>query len=136
MTSYAITPNFWLHEFSCRDGTPYPEEWIAERLRPLCRALEVLRADLGAPLIIDSGYRTPAYNKFVGGVSASQHTEGRASDIRCMTVKPADVHARALALYQSGLLLIGGLGEYGTFTHMDVRPGARLARWSGTRTSN
>lgn len=43
--------------------------------------LQPLRDAWGAPLAINSGYRCPAVNKAVGGVSTSQHTKGEAADV-------------------------------------------------------
>jgi zinc D-Ala-D-Ala carboxypeptidase len=42
--------------------------------------LEPIRALLGAPLAVHSGYRSPAVNRRVGGHPASAHLEGRACD--------------------------------------------------------
>jgi uncharacterized protein YcbK (DUF882 family) len=43
--------------------------------------LEELRAALGRPVVITSGYRCPEHNKAVGGVPRSPHMLGRAVDI-------------------------------------------------------
>ena len=52
-------------------------------LQQLCRTLlEPLRAFVGGPVVINSGYRCSALNVKVGGVYASQHTLGEAADIR------------------------------------------------------
>ena len=71
-----------------------PNEAQVENLRRVCRWLERLRrrwneryADIGnggmeEPLIINSGYRSPAVNKAVGGVPSSNHLTGCAVDIR------------------------------------------------------
>lgn len=138
-----ITPHFSAEEFACKDKdrTPYPAAWVESRLRPLCELLEIIRTRLGHPMRIMSGYRTEAYNRRIGGARASQHVQGRAADIRVDGVAPAKVHAAVLALYRDGTLrapraYIGGLGEYPTFTHVDVRYGEKLARWSGSRRSN
>lgn len=132
-----ITAHFSVEEFACNDGTPYPSRWVESRLRPLCEALEILRSDLGGkPILIDSGFRTETYNRRIGGARLSQHVQGRAADIRVAKTDPSMVIAAALELYDAGKLEIGGLGEYPTFTHVDVRPGERLARWGGSRSEN
>ena len=71
-----------------------PNEAQVENLRRVCRWLERLRrrwndlyADDGGvgmeePLIINSGYRSPAVNKAVGGAPTSNHLTGCAVDIR------------------------------------------------------
>ena len=71
-----------------------PSETQVENLKRLCRWLERLRrrwndlyADDGGvgmeePLIVNSGYRSPAVNKAVGGAPTSNHLTGCAVDIR------------------------------------------------------
>ena len=130
-----ITEHFTSTEFGCKDGTAYPPAWITSRLRPLCVALEVLRGAIGKPITILSGFRTEAYNRRIGGARASQHVEGRAADIVVPGLTAAKVHAVVLALHAEGKIAIGGLGAYPNFTHVDVRPAAKLARWGGSRTA-
>ena len=43
--------------------------------------LEPLREAMGHPIKIGSGYRCPALNQAVGGVSNSQHMKGEAADL-------------------------------------------------------
>lgn len=43
--------------------------------------LDPLREAWGKPITVTSGYRSPALNKAVGGVSNSQHMSGQAADI-------------------------------------------------------
>ncbi len=130
-----ITPNFDSHEFDCHDDTPYPTDWVSGRLVPLCETLQVLRDALARPISIISGYRSPSWNAKVGGADHSQHPQGRAADIRVGGMKPAEVHAKVLELHTAGKLPhLGGLGQYLTFCHLDVRPrepGDRLKRWRG-----
>ena len=66
-----------------------PNEAQVENLKRLCRWLERLRRrwnDLYGegddPIIINSGYRSPAVNKAVGGAPTSNHLTGCAVDIR------------------------------------------------------
>lgn len=49
----------------------------------ITEVLEPARRALGAPIIVTSGYRCPALNKAVGGVSNSQHLTGQAADLVC-----------------------------------------------------
>lgn len=52
-------------------------------LQALCTAiLQPTRDKLGVAFIISSGYRVPALNSLVGGVSTSQHVIGEAADIK------------------------------------------------------
>lgn len=132
-----ITPHFSLDEFSqpARHGftsAPYPSQWIDERLRPLCNILEMIREQLRGPLIVTSGFRSEEYNRKIGGARNSQHVQGRAADFTVPGVHAAEVHRIVLDLHNRGLIKLGGLGNYRTFTHVDVRPG-RLVRWTGSR---
>lgn len=55
----------------------------------LCvNVFEPIRAHLGRPIKINSGYRSPALNRAVGGASNSQHVKGEAMDL--------DLHDRDL----------------------------------------
>jgi hypothetical protein len=49
--------------------------------------LEDVRALLGEPMHISSGYRCPALNALVGGASTSAHMDGRAADFKPDTLE-------------------------------------------------
>ena len=54
-----------------------------ENMKRLAEAiLQPLRDAYGKPIIVSSGYRSPALNKAVGGVPNSQHQYGQAADIQ------------------------------------------------------
>ena len=141
--TFPITPHFDVGEFRCHDGTEYPAEWIATRLRPLCVALEVIRAECGHRAVtILSGYRTEAHNAALrdadgsgsGVAKNSQHIQGRAADITVEGMAPSDVHATVLRLVESKQIAIGGLGLYRGWIHVDIRErpeDGHLAVWNG-----
>lgn len=137
-----ITEHFSSEEFAqpARHGfetVAYPQEWVRGRLQLLCEVLEVIRAELGGkPIQILSGYRSLAYNRAIGGARQSQHMEGRAADVQIEGVSPSKVHAVILRLYNEQKIKIGGLGQYPTFIHVDIRQGNRLARWGGSRSDS
>ena len=125
-----ITKHFSHEEFRCKDGTDYPVSWKYSRLVPLCEALEVIRKELGGRSItITSGYRTPDYNKKVGGVKSSEHMYGQAADIQVKGVSARKVAEVVRQLIKDGMIPQGGVGDYSSFCHYDIR--GYNARWRG-----
>ncbi len=123
----ASSTNFSLAEFKCRDGTDVPKKFRGT-VQQLMNNLEVLRTELGNNSItINSGYRTPAYNKSIGGASRSRHMCGQAADIKVRNHTPKRVADTIEKLIKSRKMRQGGLGRYSSFVHYDVR-GSR-ARW-------
>jgi len=80
-----------------------PSHVHIENLKRLCRWLERLRkrwnelyGEGDDPIIINSGYRSPAVNKAVGGAQNSNHLTGCAADIRCLGIEQALRYATIL----------------------------------------
>ena len=80
-----------------------PNEAQMNNLKRLCRWLEKLRkrwndkyGEGDDPIIINSGFRSPAVNKAVGGVPMSNHLTGCAVDIRCIGMEQALRYASIL----------------------------------------
>ena len=80
-----------------------PSEAQVENLKRVCRWLERLRkrwndkyGDGDDPIIINSGFRSEAVNKAVGGVPTSNHLTGCAVDIRCIGMEQALRYASIL----------------------------------------
>ncbi len=136
---------FEVEEFRCRSGECYPiqYEYPWESLIALCDAV---RDEWGSPLVVVSGYRTPKYNaelikadaaKGVHGIaSGSQHTFGRAADLRPTTGTVEDLHLQILHLHElGGLPMLGGLGIYpeSKWCHVDtyLLPDKHLRLWTG-----
>lgn len=142
-----VTAHFTVYEFRCHDGTPYPDEWVADRLTVLCATLEMIRAEVGGRAVhIISGYRTPVHNEALrssdgsgtGVAKNSQHLVGRAADIAVEGMRPRDVHAAVMRLFKAGKLSsLGGIGLYAGWVHVDIRAkvGDHLAQWDTTDTS-
>lgn len=99
----ALTQHFMLDELTRSntgerlgiDNTPDAE--TMGHLLICAMGLEKVRALLGAPLHIDSGYRCPALNKAVGGVPDSAHVQGYAADFVCLDFGSPLAIARAIA---------------------------------------
>ena len=100
-----------------------PEKYWAN-IQTVMERLERLQKMAGYPLVIRSGYRSPAYNKRVGGAANSQHLFGRAADIY---VKDYAISCYTLArmIDEDPALkgLFGGIGLGSKVNvHVDIRP--------------
>lgn len=81
------------------DNTPTPE--IRAKLETLItNCLDPIRRIYGRPVIVSSGYRSPALNAAVGGVSDSQHAKGEAADL--VPASGGSIEALARAAIQFG----------------------------------
>lgn len=108
-----LSPHFSLAELTASrravqagiDNTPAPE--LVPRLVLLAEMLERIRAALGVPVIVTSGYRSPPLNRAVGGVSSSDHTQGHAADI----VAPGFGSAYDVAATLAPLVSTLGIGQ-------------------------
>jgi uncharacterized protein YcbK (DUF882 family) len=82
------------------------------------------------PCQILSSYRSPAYNRTVGGAALSQHLQFNALDIAFAGVSANRVYERLLQWRREGRF-VGGLGYYPSsgFVHIDTR--GRNATWWG-----
>ena len=119
MTDIQFTPNFNLTEF-LHDGDTPPNLVQVENLHRLAWALQAIRDIVHSPIIINSGYRSEAHNKAVGGVKNSLHRKGLAADIVVLDMQP-----KAFQHFMTNWS--GGMGMYEDYTHLDIR-GSR-ARW-------
>ena len=89
-----------------------------------CLMLDHSREILGAPIRVNSGYRTSAHNKKVGGAAKSSHLTGHAADLAA----PDRLSKRALlkALYAAGFRRFGIMR---TAIHVDNDPAKAPAVW-------
>ncbi|MFZ7338194.1 D-Ala-D-Ala carboxypeptidase family metallohydrolase, partial [Comamonas jiangduensis] len=108
-----LTPHFALAEFTRSakaaqlrlDNTPTGK--ALENLKRTAEILERVRAHLGVPIIITSGYRGPVLNKAVGGATSSDHLQGLAADVLAPKFGPPYEVAKALAPHIDAL----GIGQ-------------------------
>ena len=77
--------------------------------------LDAVRKQYGKPIKINSGYRTEARNKKIGGVLNSSHLRGLAVDISCSNSK--DRFTLVNLLLKAGFKRIGIAGS---FIHVDI----------------
>lgn len=136
-----LSPHFTLAEFTVSetaarqgiDNTPTPE--IIANLKRLTERLEKVRAVFNAPVLITSGYRSPALNAAVGGVKNSAHTTGCAADFIVPSQGPPLQVAIRISNFP-GVFYDQLIVEYNQWVHLgieqpDVEP--RNERWTYRR---
>ena len=118
---------FLVSETAARRGIanePTPE--IIENLRRLCQlVLEPLRVKLARPVVITSGYRSPALNRAIGGSPTSHHMQGRAADLVVPGITPLAV---CQAASQLKLPCVQIIHEFGRWTHLSVATSNELTQ--------
>ena len=98
---------------------PPPALW--PNVIPLAKLLQKFRDRIGAPVRLTSVYRSPAYNRAIGGATNSLHMQFRAADLTVVGMgTPADWAATLREMRDAGEF-VGGIGTYNTFVHVDVR---------------
>lgn len=120
-------------ELACHDGTAYPRKFIDDgTVFYLAETFEAVRRICGNyPIKVISAYRTPEWNRKIGGASKSQHVQGRALDLN----PPTNLTIKQFYnLVKSNCkeLGINGIGLYRTFIHIDIRHSDHLVSWSST----
>lgn len=99
------------------DNRPAPA--IVENLRRVAAVLELVRALVGRPVTVSSGYRSPALNAAVGGARESAHLQGLAADITVAGMAPKDL---AKAVITAGIEFDQLIYE-GTWVHIGLAAG-------------
>lgn len=124
--SKIVAKNFKVKEFRCKDGSDkilIDADFVKDKLQKI-------RDHFGAPVTINSAYRTPEYNAKVKGAKASYHMQGRAFDIVVKGHTPQEVARYAQRLGIPGII------QYNRFVHVDSRTTKYWARNnSGKETS-
>ena len=121
-----LTNNFNLNEFNKHNFAL--TETVLRNIQELAKNLQVLRDEIGKPIKITSGYRSPEHNAKVGGVKSSRHITGEAADLKVAGMTPKEVAAVIEKLIAAGKMEEGGLGIYSTWIHYDHRN--VKARWT------
>ena len=119
-----LSPNFTLDELITSgaasrlnlDNTPSPE--VTANLTRLARFLEKVKALVGGkPIMVSSGYRSPALNKAIGGAATSQHCKGCAADFKVPGMTP-DQLVRLITM--SSLEYDQVIREFDSWVHISV----------------
>lgn len=95
LTDHFTLEELTYSEFAIRRGIDNrPPDAVLPRLRMLAEGLERVRAVLGVPMRISSGYRCGPLNHAIGGAAHSAHVMGLAADF----IAPAFGSPRHVAL--------------------------------------
>ena len=113
-----LSENFKVKEFACKDNT----DKILIDVTFVKTHLQDIRTHFGKPVIINSAYRTPSYNAYVGGAKNSYHMKGRAFDISIKGVTPQEIAKYAASIGVPGII------QYNSFVHVDSRDTKYWAR--------
>ena len=115
-----LSAHFGAREFECPDTDTIKVD------TDLVDILERLYDYLGcSKIIITSGYRTPSYDKRVGGNGKGYHTKGQAADINCYHIvdsKETRYHGSDICCALQSLGWVHGIGWIGgCAVHVDTR---------------
>lgn len=112
---FKLSENFCVKEFACKDGSDTIK--IDLDLIPL---IQRFRNYVEAGVYFNSAYRTPSYNKKVGGATNSYHVKGQALDIPFLnSYKYLTSREKMCAFFNT--LGVKGIIIYPTFIHVDTR---------------
>ncbi|MFN0163813.1 MAG: D-Ala-D-Ala carboxypeptidase family metallohydrolase [Burkholderiales bacterium] len=128
-----LSPHFSLEELTAsqtaaREGIDnMPDAEARHNLARLAATLEEVRTLLGGvPIIISSGYRSPALNRRVKGARASAHMTGLAADFTAPAAGTVLQVARKIAA--SHIEFDQLIHEYGAWVHMGLAAADSTAR--------
>lgn len=85
----------------------------------LANTLDLVRAHLDEPVIINSGYRSKKVNELVGGVENSLHMEGKAADISFTKEGDYEKALKFLKKHRKSLS-IDEIVPYNTYIHVGI----------------
>lgn len=107
-----VGQHFKVKEFACKDGSQVV--FIDDHLVSI---LDILRNQIGKPVIINSGYRTPEWNKKCDGAKYSYHMRGMAADIRVNGISAKELANKLNEIIPNEC----GIIVYRSWVHFDVR---------------
>jgi uncharacterized protein YcbK (DUF882 family) len=114
-----VGKHFKVREFACKDGSQvvFIDDYLVS-------ILDILRNKVEKPVYINSGYRTPEWNKKCNGAKYSYHMRGMAADIRVegMTAKQVANKLNEIIPDECGIIV------YKSWVHFDVRSGKKYRK--------
>lgn len=118
-----LSPHFTLAELTASqtaerrglDNTP--NATAIANLTRVAALLEQVRALIGKPIIVTSGYRSPEVNLAIGSTNKSQHPLGCAADIKVHGMTPRQVIE---ACIKADIPYHQIIEEFGSWVHISV----------------
>jgi len=98
-------------------GGPVGHRAVKRHVMEMMWRLEAIRAKAHAPVIVESGFRSIAYNRCIDGATVSQHLYGYAADIRMPGISAARERIMAKRSQIYGVSCYSSLGH----NHLDLR---------------
>jgi hypothetical protein len=118
-----LSQNFTLEEMTrsqtaVRKGVDNtPNDDAIANLKRLCQVLEEIRALVGKPITITSGYRGEELNNAIGGARYSQHKDGCAADFRITGYTPDEIIRMILT---AGIKFDQLILEFDSWVHISI----------------
>ena len=135
MITGRVVKNFTIDDMMCKDGTLIITPESIEH----AQRLQKFRDWYNRAMNVNSWYRSPTYNKKVGGSPKSQHMQAIATDIDLpdeyfkMDKVRKQLFLNNIKSKWEELCkkdgLGGGVGWYSEFYHLDSRQGESLTTW-------
>lgn len=107
-----VGEHFKVKEFACKDNSQvvFIDDYLVS-------ILDILRNQVGKPVHINSGYRTPTRNSSIGGAKYSYHMRGQAADIRADGISPKELADKLNRIVPNEC----GIIVYKGWVHIDTR---------------
>ena len=126
-----LSENFDLAQFTTSqtairkniDNTPPPE--VLFSLEQLCNKVLEPLLKKGFKFSINSGYRSPALNKAIGGAKDSQHTKGQAADLNPIGLSVEDLYTEII---KSQIPFDQIIQEFNSWVHISYKSEPRLSK--------
>jgi len=132
-----LSPNFSLNELTFSQQATrlgiknIPSPNVMGNLNLLADGLEQVRALLGKPINVSSGYRSPTLNRSIGGSPTSHHCLGFAADFTARQFgSPDDVVRKIKA---SGIKYDQLITEFDQWIHISFHPDMRQQTLEATK---
>lgn len=115
-----LTKNFHLKEFKCKCGCNNHLKYL-ENIKELANNLQIIRDKVNSAIIINSGFRCINHNRSIGGAKHSLHLLGKAVDFNIKNTIPFITYRITYFNMKNNYIKAGGLKQYVTFVHYDIR---------------